>query len=167
MNKLLLIVTLSMFLVACQTTTEKEIVYVDKPIPFYIVPKPPEVQKPDFLYKQYDTPEKKQELKAIPGKAARVARLSLAQYEGYVVILESIINKYDELADKSKKKLDDLSNAVENMPLAAPLPDENVDTTEDYFIGNHEHLKDLILTEDEFDKIEQQSRENIENAKAE
>lgn len=166
MKKIISILVTSIFLVACQTTPEKEIVYVDKPIPVYIVPKPPKVEKPDLLYKQYSTPEKKQELKNNPGKAARVARLSLAQYEGYVSILESIINKYDELADKSKKKLDDLSNVVIDGPLAASAPEEP-EATEDYLTVNHEHLKDIILTEDYFGNLEKKSKENIENAEAE
>ena len=154
-------------LIGCQTIPEKEIVYVDKPIPFYIVPKPPKVDKPDLLYKQYTTVEKKNELKANPGKAARVARLSLSQYESYVLILESIINKYDELADKSKKKLDDLSNVVTNGPMASASPDARQESTQDYFTGNHQHLKDLILTEDYFDQLIEQSRENIENEETE
>jgi len=167
MKKVITLLVASIFLVACQTTPEKEIVYVDKPIPFYIVPKPPKVDKPDFLYRQYSSPEKKQELKTNPGKAVRVARLSLQQYEGYVLILESIINKYDELADKSKKKLDDLSSVVVNGPLAASAIEDKPETTEEHFTVNHQHLKDMILTEDYFDQLEEQSKENIENAEAE
>jgi len=167
MKKIISVLVVSIFLAACQTTPEKEIVYVDKPIPFYIVPKPPKVEKPEFLYKQYSTPELKKELKTNPGKAARIARLSLEQYEGYVIILESIINKYDELADKSKKKLEDLSDTVDDLPLATSAPVEGVESTEDYFIGNQQHLKDIIITEDYFDQLQEQSRENIENAKAE
>lgn len=166
MKKIISILAASIFLVACQTTPEKEIVFVDKPIPFYIIPKPPKVEKPNFLYKQYSTPEMKQELKGNPGKAVRVARLSLAQYEGYVSILESIINKYDELADKSKKKLDDLSNVTIDGPLAASA-DKEPEKTEDYLTVNHEHLKDIILTEDYFNQLEKQSEENIKNAEAE
>jgi hypothetical protein len=167
MKKILILLTISIFLSACKTTPDRETVYVDKPIPFYIVPKPPKVERPQFLYTQYSTPEKKKELKDNPGKAVRIATLSLKQYEEYIVILESVINKYDELADKSKNKLDQLNRNLNDMPLAIANTEQKSDSIQDYFIGNQQHLADMILTQDYFDKLQQQSKENIKNEKVE
>lgn len=160
MKKLILVSAVILTLSACKTTEpQRETIYVDKPIPFYVVPAPPEIVKPNFLYKQYTSEEKKAELKQSPGLAARVTRLSLEQYEKYTLVLELVINKYQELSIKSKKKLEELGNITSSELGPQGLGSESV--TDGFISQNYEHLSDMLITDKYFDELEAQSKENI------
>lgn len=147
MKKILLPIII--LLSACSTT--KEIQYVDKPIPFYIVPAPPEIQKPQ--YPQYS----KEELRSNPGLAVRVTVVTKQIDDEYINLLEEIINKYKELSEKSKQNLKDLDTVSEGMFGSSQVRIEQ--ETESH---NNDHLKDIILTEDFFNKIKEKSKENNE-----
>jgi hypothetical protein len=150
MKKLILIGTCFLFLSACATDSKvtKEIMYVDKPIPFYIVPAPPKVTRPVWAKDSLDID--KNSLRQNPGLVSRAIKLTMEQKDEYILLLEEIINKYNEMSIESKNKLRELSN--ENGPLSSSGEDKDIENS--VVDSNSKHLREIILTEELFNNIE-------------
>lgn len=154
--KNILILIVALIINGCATSTKtpmKEIVYVDKPIPFYIVPEPPQIKRPEYAMDNIKAD--KITLRNNPGLVSRAIILTMKQKDEYIILLEDIINKYRELSVESKTKLRELSN--ENTPLSAS--ENNSDISGSVIDANSEHLRVIILTEDFFKDVENKINE--------
>jgi hypothetical protein len=101
MVKKLLILCVSLILVGCQTTPTPNTVYKDVKIPSYIVPKPPKIERPQLAIETI-TPEQQKE----QGELVKAYTLTIKQLEQYVVGLEKIITRYDEVSGEHDTKPD-------------------------------------------------------------
>lgn len=145
------ILALAIILTAgCQTNPPKEtIVYVDKPVPFYIVPYPSDIQKPDFEIDKVDKEN------YTPGQIAKAYRVTIQQYKQYTNLLVEVIDKYRELAEKSKDKLKDLQETVDDRQSAVnPM----TPTTNSFVESNLQHMLELYSAEEEFKQLEIKSQ---------
>lgn len=151
MKKCILILT-TILIAACQTNPPKEtIVYVDKPVPFYIVPYPSDIQRPDFEIDKVDTNN------YTPGEIAKAYRITIQQYKQYTNLLVEVIDKYKELAEKSKDKLKDLQENVDGRQSAVnPMTQD----TNSFVDSNLQHMLELYSTEEEFKQLEIKSQKN-------
>jgi anion-transporting ArsA/GET3 family ATPase len=148
MKKLILALGILM-ISACATTEPKEtIIYVDKPVPFYIVPYPSDIAKPDFEIDKIDKNN------YAPGQIAKAYRITIQQYKQYTNLLVEVIDKYRELAEKSKQKLTDLETSVDGMQSAGnPMVPK-----ESFVESNLQHMLELYSTEEEFKELEKKSQ---------
>lgn len=78
----------------------KEVQYVDKPIPVYIVPEPAKVTRPKLHVDMLSNVDKND-----PGRYAQALSASVIQLKGYIKELETVYNKYIELYEEGKQKL--------------------------------------------------------------
>lgn len=157
MKKLLLIGML-LFLSACAIDKPRETtVYVDKPVPFYIVPYPSNITRPDFEINKIDKDNYK------PGEVSKAFRITMKQYEQYVALLEEVIDKYRQLAEKSKDKLKDLQDATSAEKQSVPNPTISNRNSDSFIESNLQHMLELYSTEQEFKQIESKSqKEKVE-----
>lgn len=98
--KILYTILMTLAITACagkDQIIKTNYVTVEKPVP--TVPRPPEVKKPVLATEEL-TPEDRKDL----GKVAKALVIENKQLRGYVTILESIVDKYRELAEQSEFK---------------------------------------------------------------
>lgn len=148
MKKLILALGVLM-LSACATTEPKQtVIYVDKPVPFYIVPYPSDIAKPDFEIYKIDKNNYTE------GQISKAYRVTVRQYKEYTDLLVKVIDKYKELAIKSKEKLLALQETVdERQSVGNPMIPNTT-----FVDSNLEHLLDLYATEKQFKEIEIESQ---------
>lgn len=151
MKRIVLILAI-ILIAACQTSPPKEtVIYVDKPIPFYIVPYPSDIEQPDFEIDKVDKNN------YTPGQIAKAYRITIQQYKQYTSLLVEVINKYRELAEKSKDKLKDFQENVDGRQSAVnPM----VQDDKSFVDSNLQHILDIYSAEEEFKKLEIESQKN-------
>lgn len=163
MARLILAAILVMGLVGCESMGKKtHTVYVDKHVPVYIVPTPPDVKRPEL-----ETERLTAEDRADDGKVAKAYTVALRQSLIYSSLLESIVNKYKVLAEKSQEKLRALQVASPGVgPQAAsegdPILKALKQGTPEEVVGKlDEILLYQSITED-FDQIEAAGKKHYE-----
>lgn len=120
-NKIFIALSLALLLSGCETT--KKIVYKEVPYPVYVVPAPPEIERPVLqIHKLTD------EQKAIDGEILKAERASVVQLLSYIDELELIVGKYRELSVESSKNLDRLK-----LPVPMKLNDASETEWRSYF----------------------------------
>ena len=101
---------ISLFAVACLTACTKKqdvkIEYRDRFVPVYVVPAPPQVQRPELLLNENNKNTVSDE------EFARLYSATTAQINGYVEALEKIIQKYAELAAASSRNINKLDQTL-------------------------------------------------------
>lgn len=95
MKKLIVLLMLSVMLVGCKSQMVKT-EYVEVKVPVNSVPQPPVVSRPVPETSLLTTADRKD-----IGKVAKAVTVERDQWKEYSSILETIINKYKELADKA------------------------------------------------------------------
>lgn len=105
-TKLFIAAFLVVGLSGCSTFCKKEdpiiqTVYVEKKVPVNAVPQPPKVERPIPETSKLTAEDRKN-----IGKVSQAVVTEKEQWEGYSKILELIINKYKEMADKSEVQTD-------------------------------------------------------------
>lgn len=96
-KKLLIVAALAVLATAC---TPKQIIkteYVERKVPVNSVPQPPKVEKPQYVVPTL-TPEQRKDI----GLFGHAIVEDDKRKDGYIAILEAILNKYKEAADKSE-----------------------------------------------------------------
>lgn len=114
-KKLLVVLMLAVPLAGCNTFSKKPIIkteYVEKLVPVNAVPQPPKVERPIPETSLLTDADRKD-----IGKVAKAVTVEKKQWEDYSTILETIINKYKELADKAEVQ----SQLEIILPLPTPL----------------------------------------------
>lgn len=97
MNKKLFVIAAVALLATGCTKDIIKTEYVEKKVPVNSVPQPPNVTKPD-----YATPKLTAEDRKDIGKVGHAITEDSKLKDGYISILEAIVNKYKEMADKSE-----------------------------------------------------------------
>lgn len=100
MNKILLAVLITALSGCAKDKVLIKTVYVDKVVPVAVVPTPPTVVKPVSELSKL-TPEERKDI----GPLSKAMVVDIKQQEGYITLLEAIIDKYRELAEKSGNKI--------------------------------------------------------------
>jgi hypothetical protein len=114
--KLLAVAVVVVLATACVPKTIIKTEYVEKKVPVPAVPAPPQVEKP-----VYETSKLTEEDRKDIGKVTQAVTVEAKQKDGYIVILEMVINKYKELADKSE---------IQIAPMTLPAPEAKVEVGE-------------------------------------
>lgn len=96
--RIVLVIILSAVLMS--GCAHERIVYRDTPKPVYVVPNPPEIQRP-VLATETLTPEQQQN----PGLVLQAQTAAVEQLHGYIDELEAIVKKYRDLATVSAEQL--------------------------------------------------------------
>lgn len=101
--KLLSVIAFALLAVGCAHKPIIKYEYIEKKVPVIAVPAPPAVERP-----VYETSKLTSEDRKHLGTVAHAAVTEIKQKDGYILILESIINKYKELSEKSEIKVEPL-----------------------------------------------------------
>ena len=107
--KLLVVAAMVVFTTACVPDPIIKTVYVEKKVPVNAVPAPPKVERPI-----YETSKLTAEDRKDIGRVTQAVTTEAKQKDGYIEILEMVINKYKELADKAEVFVE---------PLTLPAPE--------------------------------------------
>lgn len=92
------LIALAFTILLCSCTPDPIIKYkyIEKAVPVNAVPAPPEVEKP-----VYETTRLTEEDRKDIGKVAKAVAIESKQKDGYIKILELIINRYKELSESA------------------------------------------------------------------
>lgn len=153
MKTTLLALAMTFILTGCAATeTKTDVRFVDRPVPIYIVPAPPTIQKPDYETDKLSE-DIKRDYKNNTGAIIRAFKITMVQKDQYIATLEEVIEKYRLLSIESKNKLKQLKDVSENAEpqglFSAPAPSDI--NAKDI---NSEFLQDLLLNQNEFLEIE-------------
>lgn len=96
-SKVILITAIMLLATACVPKTIIKTEYVEKRVPVNAVPAPPKIDKPVYETSKL-TPEDRKDI----GKVSYALVVESKQKDGYIEILELVINKYKELAGKAE-----------------------------------------------------------------
>lgn len=96
-KKFLFVVALAFLMVGCATKPIVKYEYIEKRVPVNAVPAPPKYDKPVYETTKLTTEDRKS-----IGVVAKALVIENKQKDGYIEILESVINKYKELAAKAE-----------------------------------------------------------------
>ncbi len=111
--KLLGIIAMVALTTACVPKTIIKTEYVEKRVPVNAVPAPPKVERPVYETSKL-TPEDRKDI----GKVTQAVTTESKQKDGYIEILETVINKYKELSEKAE---------ILVAPLLLPAPEAKVE----------------------------------------
>ena len=95
--KLIAMTAMVVLMTACVPKTIIKTEYVEKRVPVNAVPAPPKIEVPVYETTKL-TPEDRKDI----GRVSQAVTVEAKQKDGYIKILELVINKYKELADKAE-----------------------------------------------------------------
>lgn len=106
LSNALVLVTAVIALTACTKKQDVKIEYKDRFVPVYVVPAPPEVQRPELLLNEANKDTVSDE------EFVRLYSATTAQLNGYIEALELIIQRYRELAADSSRNINKLDETL-------------------------------------------------------
>lgn len=96
-KKLIIVAALAILATACTPKTIIKTEYVERKVPVNSVPQPPVVVKPTYTT-PFLTPEDRKDI----GKVGYAVGVDSKLKDDYISILEAILAKYKDMADKSE-----------------------------------------------------------------
>lgn len=103
----------ALFLITLLTgcvTKEVKTEFVDKPVPYIVVPPPPTLVRPPLATLELTEDEKK-----IDGEIAKAYVITVEQLLNYTAILEKIVARYDQLAKMTTQQREEINKRVEQL----------------------------------------------------
>ncbi len=108
-NSRIAVIALAVLLSAC-ANKEVKTEYVEKPVPYIVVPTPPTLVRPSLA-----TADLTEEEKKVDGEVAKAYVITVEQLLNYSTILEKIIAKYDQMSKMSAEDRKKLNDRVESI----------------------------------------------------
>lgn len=96
-KKLIIVIALAVLVTSCRATPVIKTEYVERKVPVNSVPQPPKVKKPDYTAPKLTAEDRKD-----IGKVGYAITFDSKLKDAYISVLEAIVNKYKEMADKSE-----------------------------------------------------------------
>jgi hypothetical protein len=109
MERLIIYIILCIFLIGC-SNKEIRTEFVDKPVPYIVVPPPPTLVRPSLATLELTEDEKK-----IDGEIAKAYVITVEQLLNYVSILEKIVARYEQLSKMSVDQRAAINKRVEQL----------------------------------------------------
>lgn len=156
MNKLIMAFLLIIMLSGCENFGEPrvETEYQEVKVPISNIPEPPNTDCPETRIETIPS-----SLIESDGEVARAYRISVEQLEQCAMLREKVINKYREMAQEDKERLDQLQQPVSstvNGPMGSQQNRPNVQIDEQEALLQMQRQQEFENISNEFDDLQQQ-----------